>query len=172
MPEKNPKVKLVLKNFAILPNYFHYTLVLLRQKARLRPELSPKFLPTLGPNPTWKARPDLQLWPKASLRLFKNGLRISKKTTTKTTFLSKIWFYNHFFNLLGWIFFFFWKIGKNVLERNVSAKNDSCCKSNRSIASSRRTEFLMTKLLWTYLVISVARGRAKPPEPQLKCHQR
>ena len=58
---KNPKVKLGLKNLAILPNYFGYIFVQLKQKARLRRELSPKFLSTLGPNPTRKARPDLQL---------------------------------------------------------------------------------------------------------------
>ena len=46
----------------MLPSYFDYTFVQLKQKVRLRPELSPKFLPTLGPNPTRKARPDLQLW--------------------------------------------------------------------------------------------------------------
>ena len=40
-----------LKNLAMLPSYFDYIFVLLRQKARLRPELSPKFLLTLGPNP-------------------------------------------------------------------------------------------------------------------------
>ena len=33
----------------------------LRQKALLKPDLSPKFLSTLDPNPTRKARPDLQL---------------------------------------------------------------------------------------------------------------
>ena len=33
----------------------------LRQKVRFKPELRPKFLPTFGPNPTRKARPDLQL---------------------------------------------------------------------------------------------------------------
>ena len=64
MPEKKTKVKLELKNLSMLPDYFDYVFVLLRQKARLRPELSPKFLPTLGPNPepTRKARADLQLW--------------------------------------------------------------------------------------------------------------
>ena len=46
----------------MLPSYFDYIFVHLRQKARLRPELSPKFLSTLGPNPTRKAQPDLQLW--------------------------------------------------------------------------------------------------------------
>ena len=60
MPEK-PKVKLGLKNLAMLPGYFHYIFVHLRQKVRLGPELSPKFLSTSGPNPPRKARPDLQL---------------------------------------------------------------------------------------------------------------
>ena len=46
----------------MLPSCFDYIFVNSRQKARLRPELSPKFLSTLGPNPTRKARPDLQLW--------------------------------------------------------------------------------------------------------------
>ena len=42
MPEKT-KVKLGLKTVAMLPSYFHYIFVHLRQKARLRPELSRKF---------------------------------------------------------------------------------------------------------------------------------
>ena len=48
----------------MLLNYFGYIFVHLKQKAHLRPELSMKFLSTLGPNPnpTQKARPDLQLW--------------------------------------------------------------------------------------------------------------
>ena len=46
----------------MLLRYFNYIFVRLRQKVRLKPELSPKFLSTLGPNPTRKARPDLQLW--------------------------------------------------------------------------------------------------------------
>ena len=50
-----------LKNLAMLPSYFDYIFVRLKQKARLRPDLSPKFLSTSGPNPTRKARPDLQL---------------------------------------------------------------------------------------------------------------
>ena len=45
----------------MLPGYFDYIFVHLRQKARLKPKLSPKLLSTLGPNPTQKARPDLQL---------------------------------------------------------------------------------------------------------------
>ena len=43
MPEKKTKDNLCLKNLVMLPNYFDYIFVHLRQKARLRPELSPKF---------------------------------------------------------------------------------------------------------------------------------
>ena len=39
----------------MLPSYFDYILVHLRQKVRLGPELSPKFLSTLGPNPARNA---------------------------------------------------------------------------------------------------------------------
>ena len=35
----------------MLPSYFDYIFVHLKPKARLRSELSPKFLSTLGPNP-------------------------------------------------------------------------------------------------------------------------
>ena len=45
----------------MLQAYFDHIFVHLRQQARFRPELSPKVLSTLGPNPTQKARPDLQL---------------------------------------------------------------------------------------------------------------
>ena len=45
----------------MLPSYFEYIFEHLRQKVRLRSELSPKFLSTLSPHPTQKARPDLQL---------------------------------------------------------------------------------------------------------------
>ena len=45
----------------MLPSYFDYIFVHRRQKIRLGPELSPKSLSTLGPNPARKARPDLQL---------------------------------------------------------------------------------------------------------------
>ena len=41
---KNPEAKLGLKNLAMLPSYFDYIFVHLRQKTRLRPELSTKFL--------------------------------------------------------------------------------------------------------------------------------
>ena len=41
----------------MLPSYFDYVFVHLRHKARLRPELSLKFLSTLGPNPG-RARPE------------------------------------------------------------------------------------------------------------------
>ena len=53
----------------MLPSYFDYIFVLLRQKARLRPEFSPKFLSSLGLNPTPKARPDLQICLEVSLDL-------------------------------------------------------------------------------------------------------
>ena len=56
------KVKLGLKNSAMLPSYFNYTFMHLIKKERCRPESSPKFLSTLGLNPTRKARPGLQLW--------------------------------------------------------------------------------------------------------------
>ena len=58
---KNSKVKLGLQNLVILPSYFDYIFVHLRQKVRLRPELSPQILSTFGPNPTRKARLNLQL---------------------------------------------------------------------------------------------------------------
>ena len=51
------KVKLGLKDLAMLPSYFDYTFVHLRKKARLRFQLSPKFLSTLGPNPA-RTRPE------------------------------------------------------------------------------------------------------------------
>ena len=41
----------------MLPSYFDYSFVHLRQKVRLRPELSPKFSSTLGPNPA-RTRPE------------------------------------------------------------------------------------------------------------------
>ena len=61
MPEKKTKVNLSLKNLTMLPSHFDYILLHLRQKVSLRPDLSPKYLSILGPNPTRKARPDLQL---------------------------------------------------------------------------------------------------------------
>ena len=48
---KDPKVELGLKNLAISPSHFDYFFVHLRQKVRLRPELSPKFFSILGLNP-------------------------------------------------------------------------------------------------------------------------
>ena len=43
----------------MLPSYFDYSFVHLRQKARLKPELSPKFLSTLGLNPArTRTRPE------------------------------------------------------------------------------------------------------------------
>ena len=76
MPIKKTKVKVGLKSLAMLSSYFNYIFMRPRQKPRLRPEISPKFLSSLGPNlartrpkpkpgpnpnPTQKARPDLQL---------------------------------------------------------------------------------------------------------------
>ena len=46
----------------MLPNDFDYVFVHLKQKARLRPNLSPKYLLTSGPNLARKARADLKLW--------------------------------------------------------------------------------------------------------------
>ena len=40
----------------MLPSYFDYIFVHVRQKVRLRPELSLKFLSTLGPNPAQTRR--------------------------------------------------------------------------------------------------------------------
>ena len=48
----------------MLPSYFDYTFVQLKQKVRFRPELSSKCLSTLGPNPA-RTRPD----PKSPARL-------------------------------------------------------------------------------------------------------
>ena len=58
---KKTKVKLGLKNLAMLPSQFFYIFVHQRQKARLRSELSPNFLSTLVPNAAQKARKNLQL---------------------------------------------------------------------------------------------------------------
>ena len=49
----------------MLPSYVDYIFVHPRQKVRLRPKISPNFLSTLGPNPTRKTWPDLQLWESA-----------------------------------------------------------------------------------------------------------
>ena len=58
MPEKT-KVKLNLKNLVMLPCYFDYIFMHLRQKVRLRPDLGSTFLSTLGPNPArTRARPE------------------------------------------------------------------------------------------------------------------
>ena len=55
MPDKTRKLS--LKNLAILTSHFDYIFVYLRQKAHLKPALSPKFLSTLGPNPA-RTRPE------------------------------------------------------------------------------------------------------------------
>ena len=68
---KKTKVKLGLKNLAMVPSYADYIFVHLRQKARLKPEI----LSTLGPNPTRKPLPDLQLWLKRTPNLETKYLR-------------------------------------------------------------------------------------------------
>ena len=65
-----------LKNLAMLPSYFDYIFVHQKQKARLRPDLSRKFLSTSGLNPTRKARPDLQL-------CFCGSVNVKKKIAQK-----------------------------------------------------------------------------------------
>ena len=44
MPKKKTKVNLGMKNLAMFSSYFNFIFVHLRQKARLRPELSTKFI--------------------------------------------------------------------------------------------------------------------------------
>ena len=61
MPEKKTKVKLGLKNIAMLPFYFNYIFVHLRQKIRLRPDLNPKFLTTLCSKPEPDPKSQAQL---------------------------------------------------------------------------------------------------------------
>ena len=76
---KKPKVKLGLKNLAMLPGYFEYIFEHLRQKVPLRPKLSQKFLSTSGPNPTRKARPVLQLWNSQHIFSLRNHLQTHKQ---------------------------------------------------------------------------------------------
>ena len=56
MPEK-PQSYIRSENLSMLPIYFDYIFVHLRQKVRFRPELSPQFVSTLGPNPA-RTRPE------------------------------------------------------------------------------------------------------------------
>ena len=59
MPPQKKKVKFDLNNLAMLPSYFDYIFVYLRQKAHFVLELSPKFLSTLAPNPAQtRSEPD------------------------------------------------------------------------------------------------------------------
>ena len=48
-----------LKSLVMLPRYFDYIFVYLKQKAHLRPEFSPNFFSASGPNParTWPEKP-------------------------------------------------------------------------------------------------------------------
>ena len=47
-------------------------------------------------------------------------------------------------------------------------KEDPCCKSNRSFASSGRMEFPMMRLLRTYFFKGVAKGARSRPAPQIE----
>ena len=63
MPEKKTKVKLGLKNLAMLPNYFDYIFVHLRKKITSQARINSKVFvnfrpePCPNPNPTRKVRP-------------------------------------------------------------------------------------------------------------------
>ena len=59
-PQKKDESQVRYEKFSNVAKIFWLYFVHLRQKSRLRPKLSPKFLSALGPNPTQKARPDLQ----------------------------------------------------------------------------------------------------------------
>ena len=64
----------------MLQRYFDYIFVHLRQKVRLRPDFKPgifvNFRPEPGrnPNPTRKARPNLQLWKELSTAIFDSSI--------------------------------------------------------------------------------------------------
>ena len=55
---KNPKVKFGLKNLAMMPNYFDYTFVQLRQKARLRARIKPYIFVNFRPEPGHEFEPN------------------------------------------------------------------------------------------------------------------
>ena len=74
-----------LKNLAMLPSYFDYSFVHLRQKVRFRPELSSKFLSTLGPNPNRKARLDLHLWVENKKQKIADKLIHAQRRTLQST---------------------------------------------------------------------------------------
>ena len=78
MPEKKTKVNLGPKNLAMLPNFFDYIFVHQSQNARIKVELSPKFLSTLGSNPDQtRSEPD----PKSPAQLI-SLYRAEKKIIT------------------------------------------------------------------------------------------
>ena len=68
-----------LKSLVMLPRYFDYTFVYLKQKAHLRPEFSPNFFSASGPNPA-RTRPEPD--PKSPARL-----------TTLIPFDVKAWYF-------------------------------------------------------------------------------
>ena len=85
MPGKTRRVKLGLKNLTMLPSYFDYFFVRQRPKVRLRSKLSPKYLSAFGPNPTQKARPDLQLWCKHHKHVFHQLRNLPRYTGSNLT---------------------------------------------------------------------------------------
>ena len=90
----------------MLPSYFDYIFVHLKQEVRLRPELSQKFWSTLGPkpSPTRKARPDTTLMHHAKTKLRKYQLVIYYLKFLKavtTNFRFSVFLYNlGFFHFL------------------------------------------------------------------------
>ena len=70
MPEKKTKVKLGLKNVAMLPRYFNYIFVHLRKKNTSQVQSFVNFRPELGPSPTKKFLPDF--YPSFGLDLDQN----------------------------------------------------------------------------------------------------
>ena len=51
MPEKNPKVKLGLKNLVMLPSYFDYISVHVRKKSTSQARIKPELFVNFGPEP-------------------------------------------------------------------------------------------------------------------------
>ena len=88
-----------------------------------------------------------RLMPKTSTSFLRNEFLRNVFLETllqKLIFCLKFDFTTIFLNYSTGIFF---KSAKKILERNVSAKEDPCCKSNKSLASNRRMEYPMTRFL-------------------------
>ena len=89
---RKPKVKLGLKNLAMLPNYFGCIFMHLRQKVRLRPKLSPKFFSTSGLNPVRaRTRPEKPGLTYNSATIYEqSNFRLSKWPNKHSTRLRKV----------------------------------------------------------------------------------